>query len=112
ILVLEARLDRLPERRIVLFIRPDRRVQPHFTLHDILGDPATTDRWLVRDLGPEHNARLIALAGGRAPYLLEQFRHALPKPGPDGKPIEDPTPLVIDSTTTRLPRDSTASPVP
>ncbi len=112
ILVLEARLDRLPEERVVLFIRPDRRIQPHFTLHDILGAPATTDRWLVRDLGPERNARLIALADGRTPYLFDEFRHALLKLGPDGHPIADPTPLLSDSTATPTARDSTASSAP
>lgn len=112
ILVLEARLDRLPERRIVLFIRPDRRVQPHYTLHDILGDPATTDRWMVRDLGAARNAQLIALADGRTPYLFDEFRHALVKLGPDGQPADEPTPLVLDSAAAPATADATVPPAP
>jgi hypothetical protein len=84
ILVFEALVDRLPEERVVVFIRPRPSIQPHFTLHDILGEPATTPRWLVRDLGPERNAQLIARADGRTPYLYDEARVEFVRLAPDG----------------------------
>lgn len=87
ILVFEALVDRLPEERVVVFIRPRPSIQPHFTLWDILGDPATTPRWLVRDLGPERNAGLIARADGRTPYLYDEARVEFVRLAPDGSSI-------------------------
>lgn len=71
-LVLEARLDALPADRVVIFIHRPRPMAAHRTLWDILGPPATTDRWIVRDLGDERNAALIALSDGRVPYRLDE----------------------------------------
>lgn len=67
----------LPEKRVVVFVRRTRPLSPHFTVWDILGPPATTPVWLVRDLGDAKNAELIALADGRRPYLLDEVSMTL-----------------------------------
>ncbi len=77
-------VSELKDPRAVIFVRRLGAFSPHFTLWDILGDPATTPTWIVRDLGDARNAELIALAGGRTPYLLDEARmtlsnyHAIP----------------------------------
>jgi hypothetical protein len=63
----------LPEERVVVFVRRTRPLSPHFTLWDILGPPQATPVWIVRDLGEERNAELIALADGRRAYLLDEI---------------------------------------
>jgi hypothetical protein len=62
----------LPESRVVVFVRRNVPLSPHFTLWDIGGPPATTPVWVVRDLGDAKNAELVALADGRAAYLLDE----------------------------------------
>lgn len=89
-LVFEAMVDRLPEERVVVFIRRHPAASPHFARHDILGDPATTARWLVRDLGAARNAELIARADGRTPYLYDELRQGLFRLAVDGTEL-DPT---------------------
>jgi hypothetical protein len=64
----------LPDPRAVVFVRRTSPMSPHFTLWDVLGDPATTPTWIVRDLGDARNAELVALAGERTPYLLDEVR--------------------------------------
>lgn len=62
----------LPEDRIVVFVRRTRPLSVHFTMWDILGPPASTPVWIVRDLGNAKNAELVAAADGRHPYLLDE----------------------------------------
>lgn len=67
----------LPDSRAVVFVRRTGPMSPHFTLWDVLGDPATTPTWIVRDLGDARNAELVALAGERKPYLLDEAQMTL-----------------------------------
>ena len=67
-------ISELPDPRAVVFVRRTSPMSPHFTLWDVLGDPATTPTWIVRDLGDARNAELIAVAGDRTPYLLDEVR--------------------------------------
>jgi 4-amino-4-deoxy-L-arabinose transferase-like glycosyltransferase len=67
----------LPDPRAVVFVRRTSPMSPHFTLWDVLGDPATTPTWIVRDLGDARNAELVALAGERKPYLLDEAQMTL-----------------------------------
>lgn len=62
----------LPDQRAVIFVRRTSPMSPHFTLWDILGPPATTETWIVRDLGASRDAELVALADGRTPYILDE----------------------------------------
>lgn len=70
-------IGELPDPRAVVFVRRTGPMSPHFTLWDVLGDPARTPTWIVRDLGDSRNAELVALAGGRTPYLLDEARMTL-----------------------------------
>jgi hypothetical protein len=67
-----AMVAELPDDRVVVFVRRTRPMSTHFTVWDILGPPATTPTWIVRDLGDAKNAELIAAAEGRRPYLLDE----------------------------------------
>lgn len=70
-------VSELPDPHAVIFVRRNGPFSPHFTLWDILGDPAKTPTWIVRDLGDAKNRELLALAGGRHAYLLEEGRMTL-----------------------------------
>lgn len=70
-------ISELPDARAVIFVRRTGPMSPHFTLWDVLGDPATTPTWIVRDLGDVRNAELVALASERKPYLLDEARMTL-----------------------------------
>ena len=70
-------ITELKDPRAVIFVRRNGPFSPHFTLWDILGDPATTPTWIVRDLGNARNAELVKVAGGRTPYLLDEGRMTL-----------------------------------
>ncbi len=72
-----ALIAELPEDRVVVFVRRTRPMSTHFTVWDILGPPATTPIWIVRDLGDSRNAELIAAAEGRRPYLLDELTMTL-----------------------------------
>jgi len=67
----------LADPRAVIFVRRTSPMSPHFTLWDVLGNPATTPTWIVRDLGDTRNAELVALAGERKPYLLDEAKMTL-----------------------------------
>ena len=73
----------LPDPRVVVFVRRAPAASPHFAVHDILGAPATTPTWIVRDVGPAGNAALLAAAGGRRPYVLDETTMTL-RAGPPG----------------------------
>lgn len=62
----------LEDPRAVIFVRRSPALSPHFTLWDILGPPATTDTWILRDLGAAADRELLQSAGGRRPYLLDE----------------------------------------
>ncbi len=62
----------LPDQHAVVFVRRTSPMSPHFTLWDVLGPPASTPLWVVRDLGPALNAQLMAQAEGRAAYVLDE----------------------------------------
>ena len=62
----------LPDPHAVIFVRRTSPMSAHFTLWDILGPPATTPTWIVRDLGAGRDADLVALANGRRPYILDE----------------------------------------
>lgn len=73
------RIRALPDARVVVFVRGAGQLSPHFTLWDILGPPAKTDRWIVRDLGDRKNRELIAASDGRVPYVLDALSLTLTK---------------------------------
>lgn len=71
-MTLDRLLDSLPSPRVVVFVRRSRPMTAHRALWEMHGPPLTTDRWVVRDLGDERNAELLAFAAGRTPYLLDE----------------------------------------
>jgi hypothetical protein len=41
-------------------------------VYDILGPPERTPTWIVRELGPAENSRLLQAAGDRRPWLFDE----------------------------------------
>ncbi len=78
----EALIADLENPRAVIFVRRVGAMSPHFTLWDVRGVPERTPTWIVRDLGDAQNAELIARAGDRVPYLLDEARMELHRLAP------------------------------
>jgi hypothetical protein len=72
----QSRLQQIPDRKAIVFVRKT----PRHTLGQslVLNQP-DLDRapvWIVHDLGPQ-NARLLALAPDRVPYLYDERQRRL-----------------------------------
>lgn len=68
----QAMIQGLEDPNAVIFVRRSDRMNPHFTLWDILGPPERTPTWIVRDMGPDLNGALMRRAEGRRPYRLDE----------------------------------------
>jgi hypothetical protein len=67
----------LPKTPAVLFVRYGPEHNPHTSLVRNEPDLPAAPVWVVHDRGAEENARLLALAPGRAPYLFDEARNGI-----------------------------------
>lgn len=67
----------LPRYPAVLFVRYGPQHNPHTSLVRNEPDLPHAPVWVVHDRGPAENARLLALAPHRVPYLLDEARNGI-----------------------------------
>ena len=67
----------IPDERAVLFVRYGPAHSPHHTFVRNSADPAAQRLWVVYDRGAKENARLLALAPDRVPYLFDEERNVV-----------------------------------
>jgi hypothetical protein len=75
-LALRTLIEALPEPHTIIFVRYAPGHAAHGSLIDNPPDLAGARTWIVYDRGTE-NARLLALAPDRAPYLVDEAAHTL-----------------------------------
>jgi hypothetical protein len=82
---LDAAVRTLPPKPSIIFVRYAPDHYAHLSL--VRNDPflAESGRWFVYDRGPE-NARLIAAAPDRVPYLADEASERFVPLKPDGRP--------------------------
>ena len=65
-------VDRIPDRKAVVFVRYRSDADVHLSLTNNAPDPSTARIWTVHDLG-DANLRLLRAAPDRVPYLYEEL---------------------------------------
>jgi hypothetical protein len=70
----DAQLASIRDPRAVVFVRYAPTHNPNAAFVRNVVDPSTAPVWSVYDRGPGENARLLALAPGRAAYLFDETR--------------------------------------